>query len=86
VNVVKEVPYTLTATQGNESASVSGNVALGAPDPQHFVAYEAITEQNAIDWCSAALDVAALQVGLASRLAAPAPGVELVSLPPPFGD
>jgi hypothetical protein len=83
--VVKVIPYTLTGVAaGGLSASVSGNVMLWAPDPAHFVALGAITKQNAIDWCSAMLNVAALEAGLASQLAVPTvvfPDVTFV--PPP---
>jgi hypothetical protein len=63
----------------------SRNVALGPPDSEHFIAFEAITEENAVDWCSAVLDVSAFKARLATQLAAP-PEVERVSMPPPFGE
>jgi hypothetical protein len=85
VNVVKEVPYTLSATDGVNTFAVGGSIALGQPDAKNFIPFASLTAQNAIDWCSAVLDVPAIQANLAVALAAaPVPAPALITLTPAF--
>ena len=48
-DVVRVIHWRLDALDGIYSAGAYGTVALSAPDPDSFTAYEDITEQWAID-------------------------------------
>lgn len=87
-NVVKEVPYTLSATDGTSTASVSGSVALGNADVISFVPFASLTTPaQAIAWVTAALNVPQMQADLAARVAAltaAGPLAAPVTMKPPF--
>jgi hypothetical protein len=76
--------YTITATLNGISAAVSGTVALGSPAPNNFIPFQSVTQQNAIDWWPAVLDVPTLEAGLAATVSAPAPVPDLVAMRPPW--
>jgi hypothetical protein len=63
---------------------VSGTVALGSPAPNNFIPFQSVTQQNAIDWWPAVLDVPTLEAGLAATVSAPAPVPDLVAMRPPW--
>jgi hypothetical protein len=58
-----------TATDGDYSASAYGTVGF-TPDPESpdFVAFEALTEADVLEWVYAALDKDATEASLASQI------------------
>ena len=53
--VITTLHYTVSATDGTYSAGAYGAVGLEAPDPDDMIAYDNVTEAQAITWCQAAL-------------------------------
>ena len=55
--VITTLHYTVNATDedGVYSVGAYGSVALEAPDPEDMVAYDAVTEAQAISWTQEAL-------------------------------
>jgi hypothetical protein len=71
--VVTTVYWTAAKTDGNYTASIYGAVVLPAKDPSDptFVAYEDITEAQALEWVDGAMDeteVKALETNLAAQI------------------
>ena len=67
--------WTASKTDGDYTASAYGSLGLPAKDPSDptFVAYESITEAQAIEWTLAAMGeeaVAALEAGLDAQIEA----------------
>ena len=69
-NVVETVHWTYTATEGDNTASMYGSVAVGSPDPATFTDYSLITKEQVIEWVSAVLNVEEMQANLASQIEA----------------
>jgi hypothetical protein len=73
--VCTTVHWTATKTDGDYTASAYGSIGLPAKDPSDptFVAYEDITEAQAIEWTLAAMgeeQVAALEANLDGQIEA----------------
>jgi hypothetical protein len=86
--VVKEVAWILSATDGVNTTSLQGNVALPAPDPNNFIPFASLTKDIVTGWCTGSpdFDLAGKEAALAAQLAAPAvPAIALEIVPPPFG-
>ena len=60
-DVVTEVEYTYTGSEGTGNdkvtASISGVAILGAPDSENFTAYDELTEANVREFVKAVADV-----------------------------
>jgi hypothetical protein len=74
-SVCTAVHWTASKTDGDYTASAYGSLGLPAKDPSDptFVAYEDITEAQAIEWTLAAMGeeaVAALEAGLDAQIEA----------------
>lgn len=86
MNVIQTVNWTLTATDGDYTASCYGSVGLPAPSPASFTPYEDVTEAQVQAWTIEALgaeQVASMESGLAGQIEAqknPTGG----NLPPPW--
>ena len=86
MNVIQTVNWTLTATDGDYTASCYGSVGLAAPSPATFTPYEDVTEAQVQAWTEEALgaeQVASYEASLASQIEAqknPTGG----NLPPPW--
>jgi hypothetical protein len=73
--VVMTAHWTATKTDGDYTASAYGSIGLPAKDPSDptFVAYEDITEAQAIEWVKEAMgeeQVAALEANLDGQIEA----------------
>ena len=85
-NVIQTVNWTLTATDGDYTASCYGSVGLPAPSPASFTPYDQVTEAQVQEWTEEALgaeQVASMKSGLAGQIEAqknPTGG----NLPPPW--
>lgn len=85
-NVIQTVNWTLTATDGEYSASCYGSVTLASPSPASFTPYDEVTEEMVIAWTTEALgeeQVAQYEATLAGQIEAqknPTGG----NLPPPW--
>lgn len=67
-NVAYNVHWTLTATDGEHTASSIGVNSIGSPNPDNFVAFEDLTEENVIAWIEAALDVDTMKANLDKQI------------------
>jgi hypothetical protein len=85
-NVVKVVPWTLTATDGERSEAMSGNCELPPPDASDFTPFEKLTEAEVVEWIEGCADIERFKVALAESLAGPADDATpaLVMMAPPF--
>jgi hypothetical protein len=78
--------WTASKTDGDYTASAYGSIGLPAKEPSDptFVAYEDITEAQAIEWTLAAMGeeaVAALEAGLDAQIEAQKNPVSATGLP-----
>ena len=64
------IHWRCTGVDGDHSASAYGTTSH-SPDASDasFVAYDSVTEQNAIDWAKAELDVSAIETAIADKIA-----------------
>lgn len=70
-DVVITMDWHRIAQADSFSANIYGQINLAAPDPSNFTPFEQITEQQVIDWVTAALTperVAQYDADLASNL------------------
>lgn len=84
-DVVRVIHWRLYAKDAPYVASIYGTVTLPAPDPDDFVAYEDITKQWAIEAVSGSLDIAAMELSLASEIERQK-NPPVVSAAPPFAN
>lgn len=79
--------FTVTASEGDKTASVSYSVNLLPPDAATFTALNTATEAQAIEWVQAGLNapgkigVAGVEEELAAKLAAQEPVATAATLP-----
>jgi hypothetical protein len=78
--------WTATKTDGDYTASAYGSIGLPAKDPSDptFVAYESITEAQAVEWVKAAMGeeaVAALEANLDGQIEAQKNPVSATGVP-----
>lgn len=69
-NVVKTIHWTLTATEGDYTASSYGSVAAGSVDPEDFTPYAELTQAQVAGWLESLLDGEQLRASLAEQIAA----------------
>lgn len=67
-DVVKTAHWTLTATDGEYTASSYGSVGMGEPDPETFTPYAELSKAHVISWLEAKLDVEQLHAGLTTQI------------------
>ena len=55
--IIQTLHYTITAVTEDEvySAGAYGSIELSAPDAEDMIAYDAVTESQAVSWVQAAL-------------------------------
>lgn len=82
-DIVTAMDYRFSATDGHKTEAITGTVTLGTPDPDHYVAFADITEEIAIGWANAALDVEGYKAALEQRLT-PTPPAPIDKRDPPF--
>jgi len=66
--VAYNVHWSYFATNGEHTASMIGVQSVGEPNPDNFVAFEDLTEENVIGWIEAALDVEAMKANLDKQI------------------
>lgn len=67
--VAYNVHWSYFATDGEHTASMIGVQSVGEPDPENFVAFEELTEEQVVEWISAAMDVEKMQENLDKQIA-----------------
>ena len=70
-DVVTNVHWTASDSDGEHSGSSDGSVELAAADSGSFTAYKDITKDNAIAWVKAALgsdEVTAIETSIAAQI------------------
>ena len=67
-NVAYNVHWTLIATNGEHTAYSIGVHSIGSPNPDNFVAFEDLTEDDVISWISAAMDVEQMRANLDKQI------------------
>ena len=66
--VAYNVHWSYFATNGEHTASMIGVQSVGDPNPDNFVAFEDLTEDDVISWISAAMDVEQMQANLDKQI------------------
>ena len=66
--VVFNVHWSYFATNGEHTASMIGVQSVSEPNPDNFVAFESLTEEDVISWISAAMDVEQMQANLDKQI------------------
>ena len=66
--VAYNVHWSYFATNGEHTASMIGVQSVGEPNPENFVAFEDLTEDDVISWISAAMDVEQMQANLDKQI------------------
>lgn len=66
--VAYNVHWSYFATNGEHTASMIGVQSIGEPNPDNFVAFEDLTEENVIGWIEAALDVETMKANLDKQI------------------
>lgn len=67
--VAYNVHWSYFGTDGTHTASMIGVQSIGEPDPENFVAFENLTEEQVIGWISSSMDVEQMQANLDSQIA-----------------
>ena len=66
--VAYNVHWSYFATNGEHTASMIGVQSIGEPNPDNFVAFEDLTEDDVISWISASMDVEQMQANLDKQI------------------
>ena len=66
--VAYNVHWSYFATNGEHTASMIGVQSVGEPNPDNFVAFEDLTEDDVISWISASMDVEQMQANLDKQI------------------
>ena len=66
--VAYNVHWSYFATNGEHTASMIGVQSIGEHNPDNFVAFEALTEDDVISWIEAAMDVEQMQANLDKQI------------------
>lgn len=66
--VAYNVHWSYFATEGEHTASMIGVQSVGEPNPDNFVAFEDLTEDDVISWIEAAMDVEQMQANLDKQI------------------
>ena len=86
-DVINMIHWTYSATQVNEDklwyASTYGASSVAQPNPQNFIPYADVTEDEVIGWLEEILPVDAMQLALENNIALQINPVE-VTLPLPW--
>ena len=66
--VAYNVHWSYFATNGEHTASMIGVQSIGEPNPDNFVAFEDLTENDVISWIESAMDVEQMQANLDKQI------------------
>lgn len=67
--VAYNVHWYYFATDGEHTTSMIGVQSVGEPDPENFVAFEELTEEQVVEWITASMDVEQMQENLDTQIA-----------------
>lgn len=82
-DVVFNVHWRRSATDGKYSTEVYGVCPVGNPTPEHFVSYEDLTKEEVEAWLEENLDVESIDAGLVANIELQKNPID-ATLPPPF--
>ena len=57
------------ATDGEHTASMIGVQSVGEPNPENFLAFEELTEEQVVEWITASMDLEQMQENLDTQIA-----------------
>lgn len=83
--VVYNVHWRRSATEGEFSAEVYGTCPVGSPTPEQFVSYEDLTKEEVEAWLEESLDVETIDAGLVANIELQKNPID-ATLPPPFNN
>ena len=66
--VAYNVHWSYFATEGEHTASMIGVQSIGSHNPDNFVTFEDLTEDDVISWISASMDVEQMQANLDKQI------------------
>ena len=67
--VAYNVHWSYFGTDGTHTASMIGVQSIGEPNPENFVAFEDLTEDQVVGWISSSMNVEQMQANLDKQLA-----------------
>ena len=67
--VAYNVHWSYFATEGEHTASMIGVQSVGEPNPENFVAFEELTEEQVVEWITASIEVEKMQENLDKQIA-----------------
>lgn len=67
--VAYNVHWSYFGTDGTHTASMIGVQSIEEPDPENFVSFEDLTEEQVVGWISASMDIEQMQANLDSQIA-----------------
>lgn len=79
--VVRDVTFRRTATEGEQSATIEGAVTVPPANPENFIPYPDLTEAVVAGWVAAVVDADQLDADLAAMLAPQPAGPVVEPLP-----
>lgn len=66
--VAYNVHWSFFATNGEHTASMIGVQSVGEPNPDNFVAFDQLTEEQVVSWITASMDVEQMQLNLDKQI------------------
>jgi len=81
-NVVTAINWVCTGSGNGITASNSGTVKLGMPNPAEFIPYADITQEMAYAWVSDCISMPAVETGIATQIAQLSQPVSQTQAPP----
>ena len=66
--VAYNVHWSFFATDGENNASMIGVQSVGEPNPDNFVPFDHLTEEQVVSWITASMDVEQMQLNLDKQI------------------
>ena len=66
--VAYNVHWSLFATDGENNVSIIGVQSVGEPNPDNFVPFDQLTEEQVVSWITASMDVEQMQANLDKQI------------------
>ena len=66
--VAYNVHWSFFATDGENNASMIGVQSVGEPNPDNFVPFDQLTEEQVVSWITASMDVEQMQANLDKQI------------------
>lgn len=67
--VAYNVHWSYFGTDGTHTASMIGTQSVGNPDPENFIAFEELTEEQVVEWISPYVHLETMQQNLDRQIA-----------------